>query len=92
MDRRIIHRMGALCESAADNAYVKPSVAYCRRGRADQYERKVIKCPYCGEGTLTDVDIHTRVVLYRNPMRKKIRCQGYMKCEICKGEVGIILK
>jgi len=68
------------------------TVAYCRRGRSELYQRKVIKCPYCPTGTLTDVDIHTHVQLFRNPDKKKIHCQHYLKCDNCKGEVGIILK
>lgn len=68
-------------------------VAYRRVGKSKiqaQETRKVIKCPYCG-GRLTDVGASAKVELYRHPAKGSVKCHGYVKCQCCKDEVGIIL-
>jgi len=65
-----------------------PSVAYRRVGKAQEAERKVLKCPSC-ERRLTDTDPETRVELYKHPAYHRLRCQFYLKCEFCRSEVGI---
>jgi hypothetical protein len=52
---------------------------------------KIIKCPLCGE-RLTDVAVSTKVELYRNPEKTRLHCHSYLKCKICKSEVGLMLK
>lgn len=68
-------------------------VAYRRTGRYEPRELhniKIINCPYC-HNPLTKVEKNTKVELYRYPARKKIQCQLYPLCPICKNEVGMIL-
>ena len=68
-------------------------VAYRHTDRRDlrvMPERKIINCPYC-KTPLTDVDRNAKVLLYHNPIRKRIRCQIYPVCQNCKNKVGIIL-
>lgn len=69
-----------------------PRVLYRRSGRARERteDKKIIKCPFCTR-RLTDVGLSVKVDLYRHPSRTKINCHGYLKCNICKNEVGIIL-
>lgn len=71
-----------------------PSVAYRPAGRSELTGRKIIKCPYCRD-YLTDVDRYTRVELYRRPKNKPVKPfpgQIFKQCDICKGEVGIIMR
>jgi len=65
-----------------------PNVLFRRDGKEKQYERKTIKCPYCGK-RLTDTSAETRVELYKHPVRVTVDCQFYMKCVYCHCEVGI---
>jgi len=70
------------------------SVACRPAGRPELAGRKIIKCPYCGKN-LTDVERHARVELFRRPKNKQVKPfpgQVYKRCDICKGEVGIIMK
>jgi uncharacterized protein with PIN domain len=69
---------------------MRARVAYRRSGRPELHQRKAVKCPYCQE-RLTDVDISTKVELYRIPAHKTLICQEYRKCFRCKNEVGMIL-
>lgn len=69
-----------------------PNVAYRRERWHERAVRelRVIKCPHC-LSPLTDVGKDTKVELFRYPARKKIRCQAYPLCLVCKNEVGMIL-
>jgi hypothetical protein len=51
--------------------------------------RKLIKCPFCTE-LLMDVDRHTKVELFRLPIRKHklISYEKLKHCDHCKGKVG----
>ena len=63
-------------------------LSFRRSRKHGQYDRKFLKCPYC-EWHLTDVDIHTKVEIFRYPMRSDIKCHNYIKCGRCHKEVGI---
>jgi len=65
-----------------------PTLAFRREGKALQYTRKILKCPHCS-GRLTDVDVSTKTELYRSPVKLKISCHVYRKCDHCHNEVGI---
>lgn len=68
-------------------------IAYRRADKSKaqmQESRKTIKCPYCGS-RLTDVGASAKVELYRHPAKISVKCHGYVKCQSCKDEVGIIL-
>ena len=67
---------------------ITPNVAFRRVDKAEQYARKLLKCPYC-ERRLSDMDADTRVELYRHPVHVHVHCQFYMKCAYCNSEVGI---
>jgi len=70
-----------------------PPVAYRRAGRPELAGRKLIKCPYCRE-YLTDVDRHTLVQMYalrKGKPKKHIPGQIYKTCDVCKGEVGLVM-
>lgn len=72
---------------------IRARIVYRRVGKAKsqtQETRKVIKCPHCG-GRLTDVGACAKVELYRYPAKSSVQCHGYVKCQCCKDEVGIIL-
>ena len=70
-----------------------PSLAYRRAGSPELFGRKIIKCPYCRE-IIMDVDRTTMVEIFRLPKsgKKKIKCQEYKKCDICKNEFGYNIK
>jgi len=65
-----------------------PSVAYRRVGKAQERERKVLKCPHC-ERKLTETDAETRVELYQHPVHVQVDCKFYLRCFYCGSEVGI---
>jgi hypothetical protein len=67
---------------------LSPKVAFRRTGVAAQNTRKIIKCPHCN-GRLTDVDVSTRVELFRRSEKRNVTCQIYRKCAHCHKEVGI---
>jgi hypothetical protein len=67
---------------------LSPKVSFRRTVAAAQNTRKVIKCPHCS-GRLTDVDVSTRVELYRRSEKRNVACQIYRKCGHCHKEVGI---
>jgi hypothetical protein len=67
---------------------LSPKVSFRLTGAAAQNTRKVIKCPHCS-GRLTDVDVSTRVELYRRSEKRNVACQIYRKCGHCHKEVGI---
>lgn len=71
---------------------IVPRVLYRRSSRLRERteNKKIIKCPFCA-CRLTDVEISVRVDLYRHPSRTNISCHGYLKCNHCKNEVGIVL-
>ena len=52
--------------------------------------RKAIKCPCCNS-RLMDIDEKVKVDLYRQPVKSNLQCQGYIKCNKCKDEVGMIM-
>jgi hypothetical protein len=67
---------------------IMPDVACRLVGTKEQYQRKILKCPYC-YSRLTDADKDTRVELYAHTHRITVKCQLYLKCDICHNEVGI---
>ena len=64
--------------------------AYRRSNRSELFQRKLIKCPYCS-GQLMEVDVSTKVELFRLSTKRTLPCQVYQKCCCCKSEVGIVL-
>ena len=65
-----------------------PIVAFRREGKEKLYERKILRCPICGN-RLSDTSSETRVELYKHPFRVEVKCQFYIKCDVCHGEIGI---
>lgn len=66
------------------------NIAYRRVGAEAQYNRKILKCPFC-QSRLTDMDVGTDVALFAHPKRVTVRCQFYLRCGNCRKEVGINL-
>ena len=67
-----------------------PSVAYRRVGPAEQYKRKIVKCPFC-TSRITDADADTKVELYGHTNRVTVKCQIYLRCNVCHHEIGMIV-
>ena len=71
-----------------------PPLTYRRTNRSELTRRKAIKCPYC-KNILTGLDRQTKVQVFRysrNKVCSSIPGQIFKHCEVCKNEIGIVLK
>ena len=67
---------------------LEPKLAYKGRSNEHQWNRKMLKCPYCNN-RLSDTNADTRVELYKHPAHVTVTCQFYLKCTFCRSEIGI---
>lgn len=67
-----------------------PFLAFRRNRYMGRMNRKIVRCPYCAS-RLTDVDVSTKVEVFRYPEKSKMRCQVYRKCGACHREIGFNL-
>ena len=59
-----------------------------RKNITNTTTRKLLKCPHCS-ARLTDIEVDTKVVVFKQSKTKPVKSQFYMKCAVCKKESGV---
>lgn len=66
-----------------------PHMAYRREKHYQTKDRKIIRCPYCGN-TLTTVDVREKVEIFCHSSKAKVSWQNAIPCKKCRKTIGII--